>query len=176
MLQTEKLEILHALNAGRAALAEVLSGVDDSLAHRKPPTGGWSILECVEHVALSERALLAQVNHATPVEQPLENPLRESRILERGKDRSRPVVCPAPALPTGRFRSIDEALADFDRVRATTIRGLMEFAGDPRRLTAAHPVIPGPVNLVEIWLTMAVHPARHALQIREIRATLTPEP
>lgn len=178
MLQAEKLELVQALMAGREALGESLAGLDEPLARRKPTRGGWSILECLEHVAVSEWHLLAQVKNATPSDsgQPVENPLRESRILDRGKDRSRPVACPDPALPTGRFTTIPQALADFDSVRAQTIRGIMEFEADPRRFTAAHPVIPGPVNLVEIWLTMAVHPARHALQIHEIRNTLAYEP
>jgi DinB superfamily len=172
MLSTEKLEIAHALQAGRTALGEALAGVDPPLARRKPARGGWSILECVEHVAVSEWHLLAQVRHATPIAQPLENPLRESRILERGVDRSRPVVCPEPGLPANRFATVQDALADFDAVRAQTLRNVEEFSGDPRSFLTEHPVIPGPVNLVEMWLTMAVHPARHALQIHEIRDTL----
>ncbi len=176
MLEVERREILAALKAGRAALGESLAGVDEPFARRKPTRGGWSILECVEHVAVSEWHLLAQVNHATPVDEPIENRLRESRILERGKDRSRPIVCPDRAQPARRFVTIDQALADFDAVRATTLRGVMKFEGDPRRFAAVHPVIPGPVNLIEIWLTMAVHPARHALQIREIRDLLAHEP
>jgi hypothetical protein len=64
---------------------------------------------------------------------------------------------------------VDKALADFDATRAETVRFVEKFEDDPRRWLTDHPVIPGPVNLVEILLTMAVHPARHAKQIAEIR-------
>ncbi len=169
MLKTEKQEILRALQVGRDALGEALAGVDEEQARRRPPGGGWSILGCAEHVAISERYLLSRLTSATRTDQALENRVREERIPVRGLDRSWPVASPEGGWPTGRFASVDEALADFDATRAETVRFVETFEDDPRRWLTDHPVIPGPVNLVEILLTMAVHPARHAKQIAEIR-------
>lgn len=172
MQEKEKQEMLRALRAGRDALDEALAGVGDDLALRKPADGGWSILECAEHVAISERYLLSRLTGATRAEAALENRVREARIPERGLDRSRRVECPEGGLPVGRFGNLREAIGDFDAARAETVRFVEEFEDDPRYWVTDHPVIPGPVNVVEILLTMAVHPARHAKQIAEIREKL----
>jgi hypothetical protein len=172
MTAEEKREVLGQLQAGRTALGAALEGVDEEMAARKPADGGWSIAECVEHVSVSERYLYSRLTCAERAEQRAENHVREARILVRGVDRSRRVECPADGLPVGRFGSLREALADFDAARAETVRFVEEFEDDPRCWMTDHPVIPGPVNVVEIWLTMAVHVARHAKQIVEIRGAL----
>jgi uncharacterized damage-inducible protein DinB len=92
MLETEKQEILRALQVGRDALGEALAGVDEEQAQRSPPGGGWSILGCAEHVAISERYLLSRLTSATRSDQALENRVREERIPVRGLDRSWPVA------------------------------------------------------------------------------------
>ncbi len=165
----ERDAIVQALRDGRAALGRALEGVDAYAEHRRPANGGWTIAECVEHVAVSERYLLGRLRAAQPAERSLENRVREATILARGMDRTRPVVCPANGLPTGRFGTVQAALADFDAARAETEAFVESFDGDPRSWVTDHPVIPGPVNVVEILLTMAVHPARHAKQIEALR-------
>lgn len=172
MLETEKQEILRALRGGRDALGTALAGVGEDLAVRRSVAGGWSILECVEHVDISERYLQTRLRSATRLEQPLDHRVRESKMLERGVDRSRPVVCPEGGLPRGQFGTVSAALANFDEARAETVKFVQDFDDDPRCWVTDHPVIPGPVNLIEILLTMAVHPARHAKQTWEIRAKM----
>jgi len=172
MKEAEKLEILRALKAGRDALGETLTVVDDELASRKAAGGSWSILECAEHVAISERYLHTRLTCAKRAEAALENRDREARILERGVDRSRRVECPEGGLPVGRFANVREALANFDAARTETVKFVEGFEDDPRCWITDHPVIPGPVNVMEILLTMAVHPARHAKQIAELREAL----
>ena len=49
-------ELLDKLNSGRAELLASLDGVTEEQAAVKPATG-WSILECVEHVAIVEENL-----------------------------------------------------------------------------------------------------------------------
>lgn len=164
----EREGILRALQAGRDALGRALDGVDAEIEHRRPANGGWTIAECVEHVAVSERYLLGRLRAAQPAEQSLENRVREAQILARGADRTRPVECPANGQPRGRFASALAALEDFDAARAETVAFVESFDGDPRSWVTDHPVIPGPVNVVELLLTMAVHPARHAQQIEEL--------
>jgi hypothetical protein len=165
--------IVQALREGRATLGRALKGVDGDAEHRRPANGGWTIAECVEHVAVSERYLLGRLRAAQPAERSLDNRVREAAILARGMDRTRPVVCPADGLPTGRFGSARSALEDFDATRTETEAFVERFDGDPRNWVTDHPVIPGPVNVVEILLTMAVHPARHAKQIEEVRSELS---
>lgn len=172
MLDAEKREIVERLHAGRDALDEALAGVTEPMAARKPAPDRWSILECVEHVAVVERLLLSRLTSAVPAESPCGNRTREAMIAARGADRSRQIASPEAARPCNRFASLREASAAFDSARAETLRFLDAFNGDPRLFVTDHPVIPGPVNCYEILLLSSVHPARHAKQIAEARSSL----
>jgi hypothetical protein len=168
----ENRELLEFLRAGRHALGEALSGVDDDLAAQKPPNGGWSILQCVEHMAVSETYLATRLEVAQPVEEPTIHRTREARILERATNRSRRIEAPEIAHPTSRYTSISEALSALDSARARVLHWIENFEDDPRCWVTGHPMFPGPVTCFEMLLMIAAHPGRHAKQIVEIRASL----
>lgn len=164
-----KHKVLVDLEAGGRALHEALIDVDDTLAVRPPKSGGWSILQCVEHVAVSERDLLSRLRRARPGAQFAANPARESIIAQRASDRTQRIEAPSEALPADRFKTLKEALTDFAHARAETMHWLEEFNDDLRGWGTDHPLIPGPVNCYEILLLIAAHPERHARQVRAIR-------
>jgi DinB superfamily len=172
MLESEKREILAALETGSGALRAALAGIDERAAARKPGPASWSILECVEHLAVSERFLLSRLTSASRSGESHENRRREAVIAERGLDRTRRTESPEAGRPGGRFASLTEALSAFDAARAETIRFVEGFGDDLRLWITDHPSIPGPVNCHEMLLIISVHPARHARQITEIRAVL----
>jgi hypothetical protein len=172
MLGAQKRELVDRLQTGRDALIATLDGVDEPLAAQKPAPDAWSILECVEHVAVVEQLLLSRLTSAVRAETSHENRMREAMIAARGADRSRPIESPETARPRNRFGSLREALAAFDSARGETLRFLDGFSGDLRFCVTDHPVIPGPVNCFEILLLSSIHPARHAKQIAEVRSSL----
>ncbi len=167
-----KHEWLASLEVGRKAFHAELTHISDALAARTPGEGGWSILECVEHVTVAESELLLRLRRAKPVPQTEPNPAREGIISQRAKDRKQRIEAPADSRPAGRFKTLLEALAGFDHARAETIRWLREFSGDLRGYFTDHPLIPGPVSCHEILLLIAAHPARHSIQVHEIRSRL----
>jgi hypothetical protein len=169
---SERQEILQDLKKGRDALRDALAGVDEHMAAREPGPGRWSVLECVEHLGVSEQFLLSRLAAAAEGDRLAGSRVREAMIVGRGQDRTRPVESPEAGRPTGRFQSVDEALAFFDSVRAETIQYVEGFSGDLRCWLTSHPLIPGPVNCYEILLLISMHPVRHAKQIEEIRAAL----
>jgi uncharacterized damage-inducible protein DinB len=171
MLPSEKQSLLSSLNDGRDALETALAGVDDALASRQPPSGGWSILECVEHMVLSEQYLLTRLRIAQLSTDP-PHPSREAKIAARAADRSRPIEAPSMAHPSGQYAGLYEALAAFDTVRAEILEYIENLTDDPRSLTTDHPLFPGPVTCYETLIMIAAHPARHAQQILEIRRDL----
>ena len=169
---TEKREILEFLHAGRKALREALTGVDNHMAAQHPAEGGWSIKECVEHVAVAEQALLDRLLAAQPAERSLENRPREARFLERAINRSRPIVAPPQSHPADRFLTLRAAMAAFEMARSQVVVFVEEFEDDPRWWATDHPMIEGPVNCYEMLLMIGAHPGRHAKQIMEIRKKL----
>ena len=172
MLESDRGALLTELNKGRDALHDALAGVDEELAARKPDPAKWSILNCVEHLCAAEKVLFSRVKGASQSDGSHENREREAKILERGPVRSRPVEAPGASQPSGRFNSLQEALSAFDATRAETVRYVDGFGDDLRCWLTEHPVIPGPMNCYEMLLMIAIHPVRHANQIREIRAAL----
>ena len=73
--------------------------------------------------------------------------------------------------PTGRFATLAEAVESFLATREQTVRFVEACDEDLRAKPMAHPLL-GPINCHVALLLIAVHPRRHASQIREIRTTL----
>jgi len=169
----EKQELLESLESGRDALLVATAGLTEDLAARVPEPGRWSARDCVEHLALVEDHLFAEIEASQPSETPVGSRLRENSILKRGADRSRPLEAPDRVRPTGRFTTLAEALGAFVTNRDQTMRYVRTTDQDPRSRTAHHPLL-GPVNCYEILLIMAIHPHRHVQQIREIREAVFP--
>jgi hypothetical protein len=165
----EKIEILDALRRSRQSFLGALNGVTEDLAARSPGANRWSILQCAEHVAVSEDYLFSLITQAKGAEVPVVNKSREAVILARGADRSRPGVSPEAVRPTGRFSTLTDAVLHFLASRDETIRFVESCAEDLRSKLTTHPLL-GPVNCHEVLLLMVVHPERHAMQIDEVRA------
>ncbi|MGA3073402.1 MAG: DinB family protein [Bryobacteraceae bacterium] len=164
----EKAAILQELVTGRDALLDALYGLPADLAAISPAPGRWSVVECVEHVAVSEEFLLSRIAQAQSSGAPLMNQKREAAILARGADRRTPVISPEVSRPTGRFATLADAVESFLVIREQTVRFVEVCDEDLRARPMAHPLL-GPINCHEALLLIAVHPRRHASQIREIR-------
>ena len=166
----EKQQLLESLETGRDALLASVADLAEVAAAKSPAPGRWSVLECVEHLALVEDYLFAQIAASTPSETPVGSRLRENNILKRCGDRTRRIEAPDVARPTGRFPTLAAALGSFASSRERTIAYVQGLQEDPRLRKAHHPLI-GDVNCYETLLIMAIHPHRHVQQIQEAVAT-----
>jgi uncharacterized damage-inducible protein DinB len=172
MERPEKLEVLQKLNSGRDALRKAVAGIDDAMAVRSPFSGNWSVLDCMEHVVVTEHYLLTRLQAATVSEQPFEKWRREAKIAALAGDRTRRIEAPEQAHPHGRYKTLAEALAAFDATRAEVERWVEDCHGDLRCMMTDHALIEGPVTCAEMLIMIAAHPARHAKQIEETRSKL----
>ena len=170
MTEQEELGILDSLEKGPVALLEALSGVTGELAQRTPGPEKWSILECVEHVALSEDYLFSRILAADQADSPLLDEAREARIVARGVDRSRPAKAPEVACPRGTFLTLQDAVQHLLASRERTVQFTRDHAREDLRcrITSVPPF--GAVNCYEVLLLMAAHLFRHAKQMDEIKA------
>ncbi|MDE3188878.1 MAG: DinB family protein [Acidobacteriota bacterium] len=167
----EKAALLKQLENGKTAILEALHGVSAEVSIRKPAPGKWSILECIEHVVVSEDYLFAQILAATPADAPVKNEKRESAIPTRGLDRTRTIESPEMAKPAGRFSTLNGALRQFLALRERTIRFVETCDGDLRAQITTHPLF-GSVNCYETLLMIAMHSLRHVKQIEECKPML----
>jgi len=171
MNDQEKQKLLSDLEQGRQALLDSLKDVTEDLAARAPAPGSWSVLECVEHLAVSENYLFDQMMASHLAETPMVNEKREAMIGAVGLDRNRKMQSPDVGMPSGRFSTLGAALNHFQATRERTVQFVNASHEDLRRRITSHPIL-GTVNCYEMLLMIAVHPFRHAKQIEEIRATL----
>jgi hypothetical protein len=169
MRASERQELLDLLAEGRQTLLDALDGLTEEQAARAPGEGRWSALECVEHIALVEDYLFARLLDGRCVEETGINPAREGLIAKRGADRSRRVAAPETVKPRGTYSTVAAALAGFESIRERTVRYVEGCEEDLRAKVTTHPLL-GAVNCYETMLMIALHPKRHADQIREIRA------
>src|SRR5438105_1398541 len=52
--------MLQEIEAGQAHLREILLGLDSSRLSRRPPSGGWSVVENVRHLLFAEQLHLSR--------------------------------------------------------------------------------------------------------------------
>lgn len=168
----DKKEIVRMLEEGLVALDRVLRNINDETAQRRPRQDAWSVMECVEHITLTEAALLVRLKEAKPADGPREDRIREARFQELALNRQRRIEAPERVVSQGLCRTVPEALGQFQAQRAETLHFVDGFPGDLHSWLTIHPLITRPVNCYEMLLLMAMHPRRHAQQIAQIREQL----
>ena len=172
MSDTDRHEILRVFEQGADALAEALKDMDEVGAGTRPRPESWSALECVEHLTLTETALLSRLREAKPSGSSHEDRAREAKFQDLALNRSRRIEAPEPVVPKSHAKDLAQALEDFNASRKETVRFVEEFPGDLRWWLTTHPLITRPVNCYEMLLLIAMHPRRHARQIEDTRALL----
>jgi hypothetical protein len=170
---TPQMQNEHAttLEQSRDYFLEALTGVSEEQAKRKPASGGWSVLECVEHVGLSEARMLGWLQNPVAEEAPAQDKEKEAAIAARASSRANKVEAPEPARPTGRFATLAEAVAQFNAGRANSIAFAGEKGAAIYSVAGRHPFF-GLLNGAEVLVLIANHTRRHADQIREVKATV----
>ena len=167
----ERQKALDLLIRSRQTLLEAVQGVTEQQARWKPAPERWSILEYVEHLAVSDDALVALVERSlqspSRPETDIERRAREQKIREtlmpRGANRA-----PDMLKPNARFGSLAEALAAFREARQRTMEFTRNTQEDPRSHFAPHTVL-GPLDGYQWLVGNARHAESHAGHIREIR-------
>jgi len=173
MITTEERDAaLERLRRSRQALIDAVEGVTETQARWQSEAGRWTILEYVEHLAVSDGELIRLVERAlaTPPrpETPEERRLREQKI--RNTPMPRGVNHAPPRLrPGGRFESLAEAMAAFLEARERTLEYARTTQAELRDHFADHPVL-GPMDGYQWLVANARHAESHAGHIREIRS------
>jgi hypothetical protein len=171
MAPQERSEIVKCLEDSRADFRAAAEGVSEAQATVRPAPEKWSVLECVEHIVIAEGRFLGWLQNPSAEEAPPMDKQKEAKLLLGVASRSQRVNAPEPVHPTGRFATLADALAQFDTVRANSIRFAESTGAGLYSLAAKHAFF-GPVNGAEVMVLIAAHARRHAAQIREIRAAL----
>lgn len=175
MTKAERATALAALEKSNGVLLKAIEGVSEEQAAKKPAPDRWSVLECVEHLTLSERAIY------TMLQKLLESPPADDVAKEktRGKtnvvaqmmpDRSHKATAPAEIAPRGQFTTLAQARSAFQAARGITYAFIRSTDLPLHSHVSRHPAF-GELDAYQ-WITLMVgHVERHAKQIEEVKAT-----
>ena len=97
--------LLEHLESGLREVLQALQKISDVAALHRTSSKQWSILDCVEHLVLTEDYLFARIQETAPSDKRVTNERREDAILSRGMDRTRVIESPVLAKPHGKFSS-----------------------------------------------------------------------
>ena len=169
MTQPEREFINRHLVGGRDALFAAIAGVSPAQSCFRTGTDRWSIGDCVEHVAITEDVLFDLIMRGAenPAGVAL-SPDKDARLAAVIVDRSRKFPAPEAVRPAGRFASVADAAEHFRASRERSLAFARECADDLRCRFTIHPLLAE----IECWrclVLLALHPARHAAQIEEIK-------
>ena len=169
MTGSEREFIIRHLIGGREALFAPIAGVSSAQACFRTDPDRWSIRDCVEHVAVTEDVLFDLIMRGADSPSGVAlSPDKDVRLAAVTVDRSRKFAAPEAVRPTGRFASVAEAAQHFRASRERSLIFARECASDLRRRFTIHPLL-GEIECWRCLVLLALHPARHAAQIEEIK-------
>jgi hypothetical protein len=165
---------MSALHASRKVYLDSVAGLSPAQWNYKPSPTSWSIAECAEHIALSEEfifQLATQKILQTPAapEKAAEVKGKEEMILKVLPVRDRKVQAPEVLKPSGRFKTPEEAVATFKRLRDEHI-AYLEKTEDPLRVHFMESAV-GLIDAYQWIIYMSAHTERHTNQILEVKAS-----
>jgi hypothetical protein len=158
----------------KAKLLADVKGLSQNQLNWKPDSTRWSVYECTEHIALSERLIwqwiqMTEHQPATP-DKRSEVKLTTEQLIAQTTDRSHKFQAPEMLKPERKFPSEDAALQAFVLRRDSTIQYLGSTQDDLKDHYLAHPVF-GTMDLYQGLMFLAAHSARHTLQLEEVMAS-----
>jgi hypothetical protein len=147
-------------------LVDEVTPLSSAQLHFRPSPTSWSVLDCVEHLVLSETqywATLKSAMAARPSRK--ESPSEDVDRLWYGIDRTERTKTVPSETPHARYAELAPALADFRKLRATMLDYVRTSQEDWRH----HMIVDWNRDAYQ-WLVMiSAHSQRHILQIREIK-------
>jgi hypothetical protein len=157
------------LKKSREIFLNAIAGVSEAQARFKPGPARWSVLECAEHLAMTEDLLLKFIREkvlTTPAVSPRPQPARaaDEKVLDTMRDRSRKGKAPAEIAPAARFATLAEAKAEFEKRRVATL----EYVGTTQDDLRAH--VRNGQDAYQYLLVISGHTERHTAQINEVKA------
>jgi len=171
MVPQPQMEHVKNLEASRDEFIAAASGLTDAQAKQQPEPGRWSLLDCAEHIVITEGRFLNWLETAETEGAPARDPEKEAQLAARVSSRTSRAQAPDPAKPVGRFATLADALAEFQAARARTIQFAVATGDGLYSLATKHPFF-GSLNGAELVVLIAGHSRRHAAQAREVRAQL----
>lgn len=172
-VKEDKTLLITQLQQTRDNLLKDIQGLTDAQLEYKPAPDRWSVIECLEHITLIEKAIWEGEQHlmqapANP-EKRKEIKTTDEQIIKNVEDRSHKVKAPDFGIPKHSYSSNAEAIKNFTEQRNKLIEYVSNTNDDLRNHVMDHPVL-GPIDAYQLLLLDAAHTNRHTQQLDEVKA------
>jgi hypothetical protein len=171
LTQKERDDAVSYFKETQKALADAIKGLSANQLTWKPADSVWSVTECIEHIALSEKNLFDWAMGTLKAEA---NPAKRAELKRSDEeikkmitDRSFRVKTREGFIPTGQFGDAKQTMKVFDERREALIKYVKETKDDLRNHFAESPF--GLVDTYQLLLFLSAHTKRHTLQIEELK-------
>ena len=158
----------------KARLLADVKGLSQHQLNWKADTSRWSVYQCTEHIALSERLfwqwIQMTLHQAANPDKRSDDKNTTDDLISKMTDRSHKFQAPEMLRPGVQFPSEDAAIQAFVLRRDSTIEYIKATQDDLKDHFVAHPLF-GTVDLYQVLILLAAHSARHTAQLEEVMAT-----
>lgn len=173
MTDDERTALVKQLEDTKANLLKEVNGLSDAQMKFKPGPERWSVADCLEHIAMSEKGLFEMQQNA--MKQPA-NPdkrkdikVKDEDLAKMIADRSKKFKAPEQLQPKGAFGTPAAAIQAFTEQRDKTIDYVKNTSDDLRNHVADMPT-GSAMDAYQILILLANHSGRHTKQIEEVKA------
>ena len=154
-------------------LQDAVKNLSDGQLNWKPADSVWSIAECIEHIALSEKNIFDYAQSSlketvNPDKQKERKFTSDQDIIKLITDRSFRVKTREGFIPSNQFGSAQKSLAVFVERRNGLINYVKKTDDDLRNHFINAPF--GLTDTYQFLIFLSGHTKRHTLQIEEVKA------
>lgn len=168
LTDAERTKAIDYLKDTESELYNTVKGLTAEQLNFKPDEETWSITECVEHIAISEKLIFGLVESSLKESATKKEGMTDEQIMGFIVDRSNKVKTRPEFEPKNSFGSYDDALKAYKKLRKEHISFIKKTKEDLRNHYYEFPF--GTTDSYQVVLFMAGHSMRHIEQIKEIKA------
>lgn len=162
---------LKYLNETKDDYVKQLTGLSDAQLNFRAAEGRWTIAEIGEHIIVVEQALFGMMtapNAARTLKCEDVPRFADTALILAITNRGQKFTAPEQVRPNGRWKTIADLLANFEKTRATTIDYIKNNKTDLRGTFVQSPM--GTIDSVQGILFISGHADRHLAQLKEVKA------
>jgi hypothetical protein len=173
LTKEEREKAVQELTGTKDYFNKAVAGLSEEQLNFKSAPEKWSIRQCMEHIALSEKMLFGWVSSvlAQPADPSKKDSVKvtDEIVLKGVTDRSQKFQAPEMLQPVGKFSSAKAAAESFITDRDKLIGFMKSTQQDMRYHYMQHPAM-GWMDTYQGILLLSAHTRRHTLQIEEVKA------
>ena len=172
--QGEREYAMSEMHATRKLFLDSVAGLTPAQWTFKAGPDRWSILECAEHIAVSETYIWGLVDRlaagpASSAEEIAKTKGKDQMLAKMVPDRSTKFQAPEPIQPKKLSSNPQEYIDQFRTARDAHIAWIEKTDASLRDKVMPHPAA-GPLDAYQWILLISGHTHRHTLQIIEVKA------